>query len=395
MLMGANRKVMLSCAAPAELLLPSRRQTLLLQACLAGGDSAADAWRKWCDLVGDPRRAITQDLWNIKSILPLLYNSLRTADIAVEKDLQTVLRTAAFHEQLRFRTISRLCDELAQALAARGTSAVLTGELAVAHRAYDPPFLRHSASVVLLMREADIPGAVESLRPFLWKPIGEMRRGSEATRMLKHASGLVLHLSWRPLRIEGSRQTFEQVVRRSTLGRASKGWFAVACPADLLLWAMERMLVEGSWRRLDWACDCVMLLRRFSPGDWQDLLNLAEQDHLSQPVMTSLRYLSRSLPVALPLHAKERLEQTAARDPASAAIARSCAAAAIRANPLTAMRSARNAGQAIFVLRSMRPLPALALKRWVRNRLSGYPRLIDFLRRCRDRSGLGCGPVEK
>ena len=129
--------------------LPTGPQTLLLQACLGSPDVIARSWNRWPQGLRDPRRFIRRDTWGIKSILPLLHDSLRRSDVQLDKDMQTLLRTAFFRERLRLATIHRICRGLLRTLAASDISSVLAGDLAIAESAYPVwRFQRLSVSIL-------------------------------------------------------------------------------------------------------------------------------------------------------------------------------------------------------------------------------------------------------
>lgn len=281
-------------------LLPSPTQTLLLQACLGTDQLVDKAWRKWCKQVRNPRKMILSDRWGIKSILPLLHHSSRKSQVVLDKNIQTLLRTAFFREHLRHATIRRLCRQVVQDLRSRSIEVVLAGDLAIAKIAYDSPALRHCDGIRLLLAEDQIAQAVELIRQRNWQLIASAEQSKETYVLLADESGLELQISSRLRWTPHASGTFGEVLAGSRHGLLDNVEMCLPCWADLLLSTVGYAFAYGSSRRIEWVCDAAMLLKHPGGPDWLAFVQTVRRNSLSWPTLTVLKYLKNSFGCCVP-----------------------------------------------------------------------------------------------
>lgn len=345
-------------------LLPTGPQTLLLRACLAPTDAVVPSWRQWCKQVRDPRRFIRRDGWGIRSILPLLYDSLRRADVKLDKDMQTVLRTAFFRERLRSATIHRICRRLLQALCADEIRPILAGDLAIAESAYPSPSLRHCGSLHLLIDAEHISSAVDCIS----SQNCTLLHHAETYALFAEKSGLQLQITSCVRHTPHSRDTLNDVWARTGRQRIGDTTIDIPCPADLLLTAVDYALLHGSWQSITWVCDVCMLAGRFDDRDWDTLLRIATRNHLIWPTLLVLNYLSESFDLPVPQSLLDHLHRAVGRNrQACDDVATFCARSAVRSDLLAALRSAPNLRQFAWVISEALRCPLGKLRRTLRN----------------------------
>jgi hypothetical protein len=137
------------------------RDTLLLRACLLGGEATAVAWSGWRGVTPDPSAEIAGRP-ELKVLLPLLHDGLRAAGVDA-LELATYLRTARVRERHRAQAIAEVAGTVAAALAGADVAATLTGGLALATTAYADPGLRHCHDIDLVVDPADGARALRAL----------------------------------------------------------------------------------------------------------------------------------------------------------------------------------------------------------------------------------------
>ena len=332
-------------------LLPSQPQTLLLQACLGSTEVIGQHWRKWCQEVRDPRRAILRNKWGMKSILPLLHDSLRRGGVILEKNMQTVLRTAFFHERLRLATIHRLCRGLLRALSANNIEAILTGELGLAETAYASPALRHCGHIHLLISAKQIDRAVNSICAEHWGLLERRGQGDDAYARLAEESGLELQITSRVRYVPHSGDTLADLGARSEKRIINDTAMCLPCRADLLLMAMDYALIHGSWQQIEWVCDSHMLVKHFDDEDWASLLEIVVRNHLTWPTLAVLNYLKESFDCHIPAAVMDGLGRASAENQKVCQdVAKFCARSAVRSDLAEAWRHAPGIQQRIWVL---------------------------------------------
>lgn len=347
--------------------LPTRPQTLLLQSCLAPTDTVAQSWRQWCKQVRDPRRVIRRDRWGVRSILPLLYDSLRRADVKLDKDMQTTLRTAFFRERLRWATIHRICRQLLQALCADGIRPILAGDLAIAESAYPSPSLRHCGSLHLLIDAEDISRAIDCICSQNCRLLDRTGLTDHVSALFTEESGLQLQITSCVRHTPHSRDTLTDVWARTGQQRIDDTTVCVPCPADLLVAAMDYALLHGSWQSVTWVCDVCMLARRFNDQDWDTLLDIAIRNHLVWPSLVVLNYLSESFDLRVPESVLDHLGQAVGRNrKVCDDVATFCARSAVRSNLPLALRNAPGIRQFSWVIAEAVRSPLGKLRRTLR-----------------------------
>ena len=332
-------------------LLPSPTQTLLLQACLGPVGGIEGAWRKWCKQVREPRKLIQGDRWGIKAVLPLLHHSLGKGQVVLDKETQTLLRTAFFREQLRLATIRRLCRQLLQSLRAQTIDAVLTGDLAIAETAYDSPVLRHCGNIRLLLAKDEIERAVRHVRQENWRLVARTGQANGNYTLLDEQSGLELQMLSRLSLMHKGSDRAQGILSRSRKVLVNHQAIRLPCWADLLIEAMEYALIHGSWRRIDWVCDAAVLLKHPSEQDWSTFVEIVRRNCLSWPILAVLNYLRDSFGCCVPHAVFDDLSSLSSEDQKTCSqVAKFSARSAIRYSLTEAFYRAPDLPQRICVL---------------------------------------------
>ena len=349
-------------------LLPGPVQSLLLQACLGPVGGIEGAWRKWCQQVREPRKLIQGDRWGIKAVLPLLHHSLGKGQVVLDKETQTLLRTAFFREQLRLATIRRLCRHLLRSLRGQGIDAVLTGDLAIAETAYDSPVLRHCGDIRLLLAKDEIEGAVGHVCQENWRLVARTGQTNGNYTLLDEESGLRLQMLSRPGLMGKGSDRAEGILARSSQVVVDKEAIRLPCWADLLIEAMEYALIHGSWQRIDWVCDASMLLKHPSEQDWSTFVEIVQRNSLSWPVLAVLNYLMDSLGCCVRADVLGDLSRIASENTkACQHVAKLCARSAVRSGLSEAFGRAPSFCQRSWVLIQAIRCPLRAIMRSLRD----------------------------
>jgi hypothetical protein len=291
-----------------SVLLPTPEQTWLLGTCLLTGDRARVAWQTWRDSVGDPRQALARDQQGVGWLLPLLYQSLQSHGIAVDRDLQPYLKTAYFREELRSQVYRRVCHEVLAELARPGIPVIVLGGTALAATVYGDWALRHSGSLDLFVQDGEGSQAEAVLTAAGLSTIGADRTAAQATRF-RHKSGLpvVLHRALFPIPYYRApvADLWEATVPWDIAGVPVR----VLAPADMMLHVCGEASCSRTRDTLEWVCDAWHLARRRPDLDWDALVGGTLHSRLELPLFVMLDYLVQDLGVQVPIQALEHLAQ--------------------------------------------------------------------------------------
>ena len=292
-------------------LLPSGGESQLISACLAESDAACQAWTLWAER-SDPLRVFGSNLNGLKRWAPLLRESAQRHGLAMPAALATILRTAAFQEELRNDSYQRVVAEtLARLHAARLPVLVLKGP--ALERAYPRPALRHSHDLELLLREAgDLEAAVELLGG---TPSFAAPGSTPASVVVPHSSGLPIRISTELFRTPHYHiPTALLWSRRADVTLAGMP-AAILSVEDTLLHILGHAASSPSRLSLQWIADAWFVLRRHSELDWSEFLATATSAQLRLVVATALGYLARELGAPIPQETLARLQSTGADAP--------------------------------------------------------------------------------
>ncbi|HEY7322521.1 MAG TPA: nucleotidyltransferase family protein [Candidatus Binatia bacterium] len=298
---------------PLSTILPNPAQTRLLRACLWSGKLAAIAWREWSREIADPAAFLRQEKDGIKGLLPLLFDSLQVNDVSVEGNFCTYLRTAYLRDELRSRTYARICREVIKTFAAAGIPAALLKGAALAETCYKSPALQHAHYLDILIKERDLNGAVETLRPCGFTCAG-VATGSELHNVeLVHDSGLPLVLHRRLFHLPFYSVNMEDIWARSRTHEIGGIPTQLLCPADNLFHICGSVFDAERYQSLRWVCDAWFIVRQYSNLDWGLLINRARRSHTVLPVFITLSYLAEVLAAPIPAGVLSRLRDAASK----------------------------------------------------------------------------------
>lgn len=245
-------------------LLPAERDTLLLAAMLLDGASARDAWSRWTRSGGrsSPKQSLAEDSTLARSLLALLYDSVRRNDLPVDEPTMTYLRSAYLTERLRTQTIEGIVATLTRRL--EGLPFRFIKGNAVA-RYYREPALRHAHDLELLTSELE--SVIARLQGSDFRPEGEH---------FVHQTGLPLRVH---TRIDG------------------------LVPDDRATDALVLCLVHASRspsrRTGRWVTDAVHLIRS-GEIDWSGLPDRVRAVRATSSTLRQLHWLRRALGAQVP-----------------------------------------------------------------------------------------------
>jgi hypothetical protein len=294
-----------------EVLLPDRRQTLFLRACVWPSAEGAYAWREWRQLVGDAKAAIGNHGRGVGRLLPLLYESLRRSGAEVDPALLPYLRAARLHEEMRAQACRRICSEVLGTLAADRIPFLVVQGAALAETVYPSPASRHVHDIDVLVREQDLPRAVALLRGAKVA----RREGTEshpAHVRLVHASGLAIQFHSRLFRVRLFDMPWSDLFSRARARQISRVEARVLSPADALVQVCGQAACCAGRESLQWICDAWYLVAAHPELDWRVFVDGAAQARLALPAFVQLRYLATEMKLPIPPAVIEQLGRTAA-----------------------------------------------------------------------------------
>jgi len=298
---------------PLLTILPNPAQTTLLRACLWSGELAAVAWREWSREIADPAAFLRQEKDGVKGLLPLLFDSLQVNDVSVERNFSTYLRTAYLRDELRSRTYARICREVIKGFATAGIPAALLKGAALAETCYKTPALQHAHYLDVLIRQRDLNGAVEILRPYGFTCAG-VSTGSELQDVeLVHESGLPLILHRRLFHLPFYSVNMEDIWAHSRTHEIGGVPTHLLSPADNLFHICGSVYDGERHQSLRWVCDAWFIIRQYPNLDWDLLINCARRSHAVLPVFITLSYLAEALTAPIPAGVLTRLRDTASK----------------------------------------------------------------------------------
>lgn len=281
---------------------PTPEATLLLRACLHCGESARVAFVEFEREVGGLVRCARDDRWGLRRLLPLLYDSIRRNEIAVDRELQTLLRASHFREQLRWESYREILARVLRSLTEADVPVVVIRGAALVETLYGSPAHRHCHDIDLLIKDEPAKAvAALSGQGFRAAP---NREGSNIGDLeLIHGSGLPVVLHRHALPTTSKIVRFERSRSQVVAGIASR----VLSPVDQLLLACTSA-GSGGAKGLFWACDVWKMLTIRPEPEWSDLVRGARDAGVSNTIASVLRFLSDHLAAPIPETIPTRLE---------------------------------------------------------------------------------------
>jgi hypothetical protein len=250
-------------------LLPGPRATQLLRAMLLDGDVARDAWSQWTRGAGSAKQALATDSVMARSLLALLYDSVRRNALTADSETVTYLRSAYLTETLRTRAYRAIVEDLR---ARCDVPFTLIKGAVIAERHYSDPVLRHAHDIEIV---APNPVAVRNALA-----------GSAF-----HAEGEhYVHQSGLPLRVHARTE-----VAFTTYDATS---------------ALALTLVHASSSRsrstCRWACDAFFIVRN-GDVEWSRFTEMVLDARAATPVFSQMRWLREHLGVDVPADVRSAL----------------------------------------------------------------------------------------
>lgn len=299
-------------------ILPTRRDSDLLRACLDTGDEAGGSWRAWCASVGGrdelPRGGGA-------GMLPLLYLARKDHRIECEPTATRRLRDAYVAALVRRRAYDDICRELVAALTAKSIESLVLKGAALGHTVYPAPETRLAGDIDLLLRESDLGPAAECLLSagWRWKEL-PMDFGRHHIAPLCHPSGLPVELHRRlfPAYYQLATEDLWARSRPLDLGHTQSRMLSAE---DTLMHVCVHAAYCPTRASFNWVADAWFILRTRQMFDWPRLVDIAVSGRLSLPLAVTLSYLVDSLKAPVPMAALDRLWEAAARTDAAG---RSC-----------------------------------------------------------------------
>lgn len=306
-------------------------------------------------------------------IRPLLYQRLNERELtaAVPEPVLQKLRAASRHTALSTMRFHAELAALAKALSGQGVSLLALKGAHLAHSVYATPGLREMNDIDVLLRQEDLPAAVDFLTRRGYVPTQEVEIEVDTAtmhhlpRLIKGGvAGFEIHWSLCRLNQSYSIDTDELWDRAAPLEVAGAAFYGLA-PEDLLL----HLCLHTSYQHefifgLRPSCDIAAVIERFGDRlDWEAVCERALRWRWQRGVWLALRLAGELVGAAVPPTVLARLQPADAHDKLVAvaqqqiftekALNRATAARAIsmRAQPGLA-------GKAAYAWRQLFPSPA-------------------------------------
>jgi hypothetical protein len=362
-----------------SVILPTPEVTLLLRACLDKGISgrrACEAWlRNQTESKNQPIGEVT------KAFLPLLFDAVQTYGIDVPGNFRTVLRTAAWREELRTRTYRRICRNVFAVLAGKQIPAIVLKGAALAETVYANPALRHSHDIEILVERYEPYDIVGPLISLGFTASGKAsRRGSEDIELI-HESGLPLVLHRELFQIPFYNAAHSNVCSRAQVAVISEIPVRVLSPADALFHICGHAVYSPSRESFRWISDAWFIIHKHPGLDWDLLLDCARRSHLALPLSVMFGYLSRDLNAPVPWSFLDRLSFAASKNKSiELELALFGARSSVRGGFRNLIRKARNWRARAFIFKWML-LPSPTYVLWVSQTRHFWLLPVEYLRR--------------
>lgn len=301
---------LLACEVALQNLLPSREQTLLLVACLHGGDAASRAWTEFVDAVGDPKRFFESDQSGLKALLPYVETRLARNQIDAGKPFHTYARVALVREELRDRIYHEILETVLRDLESEGLQPILLKGGALAATVYPDLSVRHNHAIDLLVHEPAMRSAQDVLRRTQFNPT-RVQPGGRHHRDYRHKSGLALALHTRVFYLPHFNIGADELQAHARVVPIPQAVprIRVLCPEHTLVHVCGHATYARSRTNLRWVCDAFHLLERHPDLDWEEVVETAVQARLTLPLFVMLRWLMQALSAPVPQESVQRLRE--------------------------------------------------------------------------------------
>ena len=283
--------------------LPSRRQLLLLRACLWERDAALAAWKEWRREVPD----LTSLDRGSRRLLPLAYRNLG-ASLTGDPDAQA-LRDAYRRSWTANQLVLRGAREAIDVLRAAGLEVLVLKGAALIESAYDDAGARPMADVDLAVRPEHAEEAARALsgapgfHPTVPEPERQLRIRHSIAFVGPREVEVDLHCGMLWLAgLEG------EMWRDSIEGEVAGAPVRILAPADQLLQVCAHGAAWNPVHPVRWAADAFKVLERVGGElDWPCLIAQAARGRLALPLRQALSCLAGELAAPVPAEALEEL----------------------------------------------------------------------------------------
>ena len=278
-----------------SVILPMPEATLLLRACLDKGTSGKRACEAWLGNQTEPENQVIGE--RTKAFLPLLFHAVQTHGIDVPGNLRTILRTAAWREELRTRTYRRICRDIFAVLTGKQIPVIVLKGAALAETVYSHPALRHSHDIEILVQRYELHDIAGPLISLGFSPSRKTsRRGSEDLELI-HQSGLPLVLHRELFQIPFYNAAHSDICSRAQVAVISEVPVRVLSPADALFHTCGHAVYSPSRESFRWIADAWFIIHKHPDLDWDLLVDCARRSHLALPLsVTRLRWRESHFP---------------------------------------------------------------------------------------------------
>jgi hypothetical protein len=295
-----------------SVILPTPEATLLLRACLDKGTSGKRACEAWLGNQTEPENQVIGE--RTKAFLPLLFHAVQTHRIDVPGDFRTILRTAAWREELRTRTYRRICRNVFAALAGKQIPAIVLKGAALAETVYSNPALRHSHDIEILVEDRELEKIVGLFISLGFTPSRKASRvGSENIELI-HESALPLVLRRELFQIPFYNAALSDICSRTQIAIICDIPVRVLSPADALFHVCGHAAYSPSRESFRWISDAWFIIHKHPDLDWDLLLDCARWSHLALPLWVMFDFLSKDLNAPVPRSFLDRVSFAASRN---------------------------------------------------------------------------------
>ncbi|HEU5439333.1 MAG TPA: nucleotidyltransferase family protein [Ktedonobacterales bacterium] len=288
---------------------PSPLQEELLRAALLPGEAAVKAWEHWSAAVDLDELGL--DLGSYR-LLPLLYRNLSACGVTggpLER-LKGIYRLTWSKNHLLLRRIAPVLRALREA----GIQPLVLKGAALAALAYRDVGARPMDDVDLLVRDQELPAALDVLREAGWHPV--LDDPPEQRLVHQHSLAFIDNGGHADIDLHAHALWY------TCWPGADDGFFAAAiplalgeepvlalCPADQLLHVCTHGIVWNPLPPIRWVADAMAVIRGAEETlDWERLSRQVERLGLALPVREALRYLAERFEAPIPAGVLTRLE---------------------------------------------------------------------------------------